>query len=76
MSFEPGGDQYRANNKVYLQGPHQLISEAGEWGLDSASATLYYWPRDAQAMEAGFSSVWESVSRSGRCRFGEGAVSD
>ena len=57
VSFEPGGDQYRANDKVYLQGPHQLISEAGEWGLDSASATLYYWPRDAQAMEAGTAHV-------------------
>ena len=57
VAFEKGGHQYSANNKVYLQGPHQLISEAGEWSLDSAASKLYYWPRDQAAMAAGAAQI-------------------
>ena len=35
VSFEPGGDQYRANNKVYLQGPHQLVMASSMTSLSS-----------------------------------------
>jgi hypothetical protein len=57
VAFEKGGHQYSANNKIYLQGPHQLISEAGEWSLDSTASKLYYWPRDQAAMAAGAAQI-------------------
>ena len=64
VSFQEGGGAYKANNKIYLQGAHQLISEPGEWGLDSEAVppTVYYWPRDASAMEMGGAHI---VSSSG-----------
>ena len=57
VDFNQGGTQYAANNKIYLQGNKLLISEPGEWALDSATQTLYYWPRDADSMAAGTLSV-------------------
>ena len=57
VDFEKGGKQYSANDKIYLQGPHQLISEAGEWSLDSATSKLYFWPRDQAAMAAGTAQI-------------------
>ena len=33
-----------ANDKVYLQGCPSLISEPGEWALDSTKRTVYYYP--------------------------------
>ena len=51
-----------ANNKIYLQGPKELISEAGEWALDSAAGMLYLWPRDQGAMAAGVAEVVVSTT--------------
>ena len=59
VSFQEGGGTYAANNKIYLQGAHQLISEPGEWALDSKATppTVYYWPRDTAAMESGTAHI-------------------
>ena len=35
------------NDKVYLQGPKELIDEPGEWAHDPSSGLLFYWPLDA-----------------------------
>lgn len=35
------------NDKIYFQGPRELIDEPGEFALDVDGALLYYWPRDA-----------------------------
>eukprot|EP01043_Picozoa_sp_COSAG02_P010571 COSAG02_NODE_373_length_23594_cov_6.892190_18_plen_415_part_00 len=55
VTFEKDTGLLQANNKIYLQGAWQLISEAGEWALDSTAQppTVYYWPRDATAFVAG-----------------------
>eukprot|EP01048_Picozoa_sp_COSAG05_P001138 COSAG05_NODE_37_length_27688_cov_18.080394_10_plen_397_part_00 len=54
--------QYAANARVYVQGAKQLISEGGEWALDSRAATLFYWPRDFAAMAAGTLRIVASTS--------------
>jgi hypothetical protein len=48
-----------ANDKVYLQGGTALISEPGEWALDSTTKFVHYWPHDEEVamMKAGELSV-------------------
>jgi hypothetical protein len=59
VTFEKDTGKLQANNKIYLQGARQLISEVGEWALDSTAQppTVYYWPRDAAAFAAGTAHV-------------------
>jgi hypothetical protein len=45
VNFEQGDPKQSANDRIFLQGDRKLISEPGEWALDSATQTLYYWPR-------------------------------
>ena len=52
VQFEKESGNFKANNKIYLQGDKSLISEAGEWALEHKTGMLYYWPRDQQAMQA------------------------
>eukprot|EP00937_MAST-01D_sp_MAST-1D-sp2_P000988 g988.t1 len=57
VTVEFRGGSGNANDKIYLQGSKELISEPGEWALDSAAGMLYYWPRDQAAMAAGRAEV-------------------
>jgi hypothetical protein len=59
VTFEKDTGTLQANNKICLQGAWQLISEAGEWALDSTAQppTVYYWPRDVAAFAAGTAHV-------------------
>jgi hypothetical protein len=41
------------NDKVYLQGPRELIDEPGEWAHNPASGLLYYWPLDPASVQPG-----------------------
>lgn len=56
VSFEKG-NAMSANNKVYIQGAKEFISEPGEWALDSEAQMLYLWPRNSAAMAAGNANV-------------------
>jgi hypothetical protein len=59
VGFQKGAGAYAANNKIYIQGAHQLISEPGEWALDSKATppAVYYWPRDTSAMQNGSAHI-------------------
>ena len=52
VSFEKG-HYASANDKVFVQGSKEFITEAGEWALDSEAGIVYLWPRDQAAMSAG-----------------------
>ena len=56
VSFHQG-TQFNANDKIYIQGDHRLISEPGEWALDSEAGLLYYWPRDQERMVRGDAEI-------------------
>ena len=45
------------NERAFLQGSRALITEPGEWALDSARNMLYFWPSNASAMVAGHADV-------------------
>lgn len=52
VTFETGHFN-SANNKVFVQGSKEFITEAGEWALDSEAGVVYLWPRDQATMAAG-----------------------
>ena len=53
-----------ANSRLYLQGAKSLISEPGEWALDSAATTVYYYPHpdELAAMENGSLSIFATTA--------------
>jgi hypothetical protein len=57
VKFQAKQSNFRANDKIFVQGDKSLISEPGEWALDSAAGMLYLWPRDEAAMAAGHADV-------------------
>ena len=62
VNFEPGAAG--VGPRVYLQGAKSLISEPGEWALDSGAGTLYYYPHpdELAAMENGSLSVFATTA--------------
>lgn len=46
ISYNAGSGSFSCNDKVYAQGGRALLTEAGEWALDSVRGLLYYWPRN------------------------------
>ena len=57
VSFSGGSGQISANDKVYIQGGWSLISEPGEWALDSQAGTVYLWPQDAARMTSSSANI-------------------
>ena len=57
VSFKAKQSSFSANDKIFVQGDKALISEPGEWALESATGMLYLWPRDEAAMAAGKTDV-------------------
>ena len=53
ITFAAKQSSFSANGKIYLQGDKALISEPGEWALESSTGMLYLWPRDETAMATG-----------------------
>lgn len=63
IHFGPGSGAFSCNDKVYLQGSLHLLSEPGEWALDSNAGLVYYWPRDSEVMAAGLRVVATTTKR-------------
>ena len=57
VTFRAKQSNFAANDKIFLQGDKALISEPGEWALESSTGMLYLWPRDEAAMVAGRAEV-------------------
>jgi hypothetical protein len=57
VTFRAKQSGFSANDKIYVQGDKALISEPGEWALESATGMLYLWPRDESAMAIGKADV-------------------
>ena len=55
LDFESGSDSFHANDKIFLQGSKELISEPGEFALEGT--LLYYWPRHVKAMQNGVTNI-------------------
>lgn len=63
-AIEVGGALRGCSDKLYVQGSKQLITEPGEWALDSSAGLLYIWPRDEAAMAHGQARVVASTAMS------------
>ena len=59
-----GGALGMCSDKQYLLGGRSLITEPGEWALDSQAGQLYLWPRDEQAMAAGRAKIVACTTKS------------
>ena len=57
VTFKAKQSSFSANDKIYVQGDKALISEPGEWALESATGMLYLWPRHEAAMVGGTADV-------------------
>ena len=57
VTFQAKQSGFTANDKIYVQGDKALISEPGEWALESGTGILYLWPRDETAMAAGTADI-------------------
>ena len=78
VTFRAKQSNFAANDKIFLQGDKALISEPGEWALESSSGMLYLWPRDEAAMAAGRAEVvaadFDDLCRSERHRGAAGSA--
>eukprot|EP00054_Salpingoeca_dolichothecata_P010827 m.60181 g.60181 ORF g.60181 m.60181 type:complete len:974 (+) comp19167_c0_seq2:54-2975(+) len=57
LTYGPGSGAFTCNDKVYLQGPKELIDEPGEFSFDHQQRLLYYYPRNKPTSSSAFPEV-------------------